>query len=194
VNGAKWRDVGAVMSVTLNNYTVTKKNGSVTTLNGSGKVYNVLGGLRKQLGTGGVSTIQHRIRFSGLTMTHNNKTFTDWGIAKTRTLSGNGDLYSITITGDTTLGGNQNVATWGTGRYGETFYTRFTTPIQANSSCGWASPTAGVKLHQGLRRSLTVTFGVDASGNPVSTGCPEYYKWDFQGIARSYTGVVKYNP
>jgi len=190
-NAVRWRDAGAILHVTFNNYGVKRPNGNILTYNGTGKVYNVLGGLRKDIPRGIVTNVQHRIRMNNIAMTYKNKAFT-WSFAKTRTYSANGDLYSITITGDTTIAGNANLGSWGTGRFGELFYTQFQQPIVANSSCGFAAPISGKKFHNGLRRDLTVTFGVDQSGNPQSTGCPYGYKYEFVGIARTVTGIVAY--
>jgi hypothetical protein len=196
-NATRWRQAGAVLQVTFNNYSVKRANGKVITYNGAGKVYNVSGGLRREVQAGTINQVVHRIRMANVQMTHNNKTFSDWGVAKTRTYSANGDLYTITVKGDTnaTLSGAGTVGSWGTGRYGEHFYTDFQQPIVANSSCGFDAPISGKKFHNGLRRDLTVTFGVDASGNPVTTAgaCPGYYKWEFVGPVRSYSGVVAYN-
>jgi hypothetical protein len=35
---------------------------------------------------------------------------------------------------------------------------------------------SGIRVHHGVVRELTVTFGVDASGNAVTSGCPYGYK------------------
>lgn len=196
-NAQRWRDAGAVLGVTFNEYTVKKgmgnSFGNAVTLNGTGKIYNVDGGLRKLIGNG-YDHVTHRIRFAGTRVGYKGHTFTSWNIAKTRTYSATGDLYSISVKGDTntSLNGAGNVGSWGTGRYGETVFTHFLVPIQANSSCGFAAPTAGKKFHDGLRRDLTVTFGVDASGNPVSSGCAYGYMYEYVGPRRTVTGIVAY--
>ncbi len=198
-NAQSWADAGAVMSVTYDNYAVRKgvgrSAGNAIVLNGSGKIYNVLGGLRRQVLRGTANQVQHRIRFSNLRMAYKNRLFTDIGIAKTRTWVNEGGFITIQVTGDTagsTLGGNSNVGHWGTNRQGVRSYTIFQQPVVANNNCGFDAPVSGVKVHKGLNRELTVTFGVDRQGNPVTGSCPYGYKYQFVGPRRTETGVVEY--
>ena len=198
-NAQSWAEAGAVMQVTYDNYTVRKgvgrSLGNAIVLNGTGKIYNVLGGLRRQVLRGNAGQVQHRIRFSNLRMAYKNRQFTDIGIAKTRTWVNEGGFISIRVTGDTAgtaFAGNSNVGHWGTNRQGTRSYTIFQQAVVANNNCGYDAPVAGVKVHKGLNRELTITLGVDRQGNPVTGSCPYGYKYQFVGPRRTETGVVEY--
>ena len=196
-NGARWRDAGAVVNVTFTDYKVTRTSrhqGQRTyVLNGSGTITNVVGGLRRELGNGGISTVRHRIRFTGMKTNWKGHDFTNWNTAKTRTYGYSEGIYSLQVTGDESVNGIDHVGAWGTGRRGQTVYTQFATPITAVSTYGFDHPTGGQKVHQGLVRSLTVTFGVDSLGNATAAGTAPYgYKYDFVGPHRSESSVIAY--
>ena len=87
---------------------------------------------------------------------------------------------------------SSNVETWGVNRAGHSFTTVINTPIVVNSSCGWYAPISGEKTHTVNSRVSTITFGTDANGNIVSSGCPNHYllNWTtIHGVAKSYVGT-----
>jgi hypothetical protein len=95
-----------------------------------------------------------------------------WQVARKRTFTNTSGQLGLKVEGDTAVGGYSNVVVWGVNRRGTAFYTQLTTPLTFNSQCT-SRPVSGIKVHNGLVKSISVTFGVDESGNPYSgTGCP----------------------
>lgn len=188
--GTKWADAGAKLTVTFNNYKVTRiSDGKSITLSGSKVVTNVNGGLARNLTSG--SSLVHTIRGS-ITVTFDDNSQRSWQIARKRTTSLSGSVYSIKIEGDTTVSGNTNIDVWGTNRYGNMFYASLTNPVVYSSACNYHA-VSGEVVHQGLLRTVTATFGVDQSGNAVSSGCPYGYKVSWTNIRGVFKqAIVQY--
>ncbi|HRB54637.1 MAG TPA: hypothetical protein PLD87_13245, partial [Bacteroidia bacterium] len=81
---------------------------------------------------------------------------------------------------------------WGVNRAGNTFFVSTDTTIILSSDCNY-NPMSGVRVHHGVVRELTVTFGVDQQGNAQTSGCPYGYKLNWTSangqahqIVRSY--------
>ena len=108
-------------------------------------------------------------------ITFDNNTTRTWNIDRTRSISRTNNITSVTITGNATQNGISNVATWGINRRGDSFTISIPTPVVLNSSCNFHA-ISGVRVHYGIARVLTVTYGVDASGNIVTSGCPYGYR------------------
>jgi hypothetical protein len=187
----KWKDVGAVTTITYNSFKVTHiSSGKSTTLNGVHTITNVSGGLVRYITSG--TPIVRKIRSSSMSLTFDDGTVRSWSVARKRTWTGAlGIATSLTLSGDTTIGGVANIVTWGTNRKGDAFTTAYTSPIVVKASCGWFAPVSGVKSHTAASRSSSITFGTDASGVPVASGCPNHYivNWTSpSGKPKSYIG------
>jgi hypothetical protein len=196
VSGAKWRDAGAVISITYNNFKVTTlSNNKSTILNGTHQITNVSGGLVPRIGIApNPTTIIRKIRGINMSITFDDNTVRSWSAARLRTWTGSAGIPTgLTITGDTTLNGVANTIVWGTNRAGKTFTTVVNTPVVVNSSCGWFSPVSGKKTHTINNRISSITFGTDANGNVASpTTCPNHYllTWtSLTNVAKSYVGT-----
>lgn len=195
VNGTYWKDAGAVLSIIYTNFKVTVlSNNKSTTLNGSHFITNVTGGIVAHIGISpNPSTIVRKIRSNNMSITFDDNTVRTWSVARARTWSGSAGVVSgLAISGDTTLSGTANTEVWGTNRAGHAFTTVINSPITVNVSCGWYAPVSGMKTHSFNNRVSTVTFGTDANGNTVSTGCPNHYiiNWtSMHGVAKSYIGT-----
>ncbi len=193
--GVKWKDVGSVITITYTNFKViTLSNGKSNTLNGVHTITNVTGGIVAHIGiTPNPSTIIRKIRANNMSVTFDDGTVRNWSAARKRTWTGSAGIASgLTIEGDTTLSGVPNTEVWGTNRAGNPFTTVMTVPLVVNSTCGWFNPTSGKKTHTFNNRVSTITFGTDASGNVVTTGCPNHYiiNWtSLSGVAKSYIGT-----
>lgn len=176
-NGARWRDTGAVATVTFNNYKVTKvSTNKSATFNGVHSITNITGGLVRKLGQSGTpNPIVHKVRSSNMSITFDDGTVRSWQVARKRTFSVSGTSYSLKVEGDTTIDSHSNAVVWGTNRAGNTFTTIIETAIIASNDCNW-EPTAGVKKHFVNGKTVTVTLGVDQSGNAVTSGCAYGYK------------------
>jgi hypothetical protein len=195
LTGNKWKDIGAELTITYINYKVTVlSTGKSTTLNGVHTITNVTGGIVNHIGLNtNPTTITRKIRANNMSITFDDGTVRSWSAARKRTWTGsNGTATSLTVEGDTTLAGVSNTEVWGINRAGNAFTTVMNTPIVVNSTCGWYAPVSGMKTHAFNSRVSTITFGTDASGNIVSSGCPQHYiiNWTSPlGVAKYYIGT-----
>ncbi|MES1226714.1 MAG: hypothetical protein ABUT20_65170, partial [Bacteroidota bacterium] len=168
--GVHWRDAGAVMTITITNLKITRVvDGRSITINGSKTITNVSGGLLHNLALL-PNPIVHKIESAGMTITFDNNTQRAWQIAKIRTFTYDAGVV-IRTAGFHTDGAYTNIAEWGTNRHGHPFATSISTssPVTIRQTCAWRI-TSGEVVHRKLAATATVTFGLDASGNP--TTCP----------------------
>ena len=180
IAGAHWTDMGAVLKVTHTNYKVTfpSLNNHYLTFNGSKYLTNV-NGINWVNIYFGTSTATIRERSYDMTVTFENGQTSTWKTARLSTWGINNftEVYAI-VNGDTTIAG-KTIDSWGVTRFGTNFSTEMITPWKANSTCGWWRPTQGKYTSTTDNFSITAVFGTDASGNPQSSGCPSYFKLDW---------------
>jgi hypothetical protein len=188
--GAKWKDMGSVITLTFTNYKVTRiSDGKYVTFNGTKTITNVNGGLISQLPTT-VTSVTHRIQATGLSMKFDDGSSRTWNTDRTRVITKSGSDYQASVTGNGSAGGHSNLAFWGVNRFGGAFYTEISSAIVVNtcSSQGRALAISGTKIHYGALVDITVTFGVNANGDADGT-CSAYgYKVSWvnnQGDAKS---------
>jgi hypothetical protein len=191
--GVRWRDTGAVVTVSIQNLKITRiRNQKTITLNGTYTYTNVTGGLLKDLAT--LNTITHTIAADSVSIQFADSATRIWSVAKQRTFTYN-DGIVITTTGTHSDGTNNNVAIWGTNRYGNSFETLITQPMIIAQSCDFRL-TSGQTETIRPALTLTITYGLDANGDP--TGCPGdgyyYYKavWVLNGSGKTYTWIAPY--
>ncbi|MES2558784.1 MAG: hypothetical protein V4590_03535 [Bacteroidota bacterium] len=187
VTGNNWGEAGAQIRITYTNLKITHVvTGKSVTLNGYHLITNVTGG-RAFIS----ATVTHTVR-GAMQVSFDNTTSRNWQVARRRVVNSSNGAYDVTISGDTTIAGLTNIVIWGTNRFGSEFYTQITQPIVFNSTCP-GKPVSGVKNHKKLAREITVTFGVDASGNPVSGTCPYGYKINWTNARNvNKTAVISY--
>ncbi|HEU4632661.1 MAG TPA: hypothetical protein VFS22_01670 [Flavisolibacter sp.] len=180
-SGVHWKDVGAQINVAFQNFKVTRKadNKSIT-INGTHTLTNVEGGLMRDLLLGR-SSITHTVASSNMSITFDDGTQRSWQVARKRvyTLANGG---TITITGTHTEGNQNNIAEWGTDRFGNAFATAITQPLVISANCQFRL-ISGQVTHNRMASTASVTFGLDKEGNPAS--CPAsgsfYYKLTWTG-------------
>ncbi len=174
-----WTTPGSIAKLTFINYKVTRLSDNKSlNFNGFHKITNVTGGGIIQLLLG--NSIVHQIR-ANMVITFDDGTTRTWMVAKTRTYSNTLGLIKNTIAGDTTFGTYTSVATWGTNRLGQPFTIDMPTAItynMAGSTCLY-KPLTGVIINYTTAFTLTLTYGVDILGNPVTIGCPYGYKFSW---------------
>ncbi|MBS1763859.1 MAG: hypothetical protein JSS90_02705 [Bacteroidetes bacterium] len=169
-----WSDAGSQLTVTFNNLTVTHvSSGKTYTLNGVRTITNVNGGLVDNSPTFTTPILHHITGM--LQITFDNNTTRTWNIDRDRLIERTNNVTTITSSGNASEGGFSNVAMWGINRLGNMFYVTIDTPIVRSSTCD-NDAMSGVKIHHGVVRDLTVTFGVDQQGNAQTSGCPYGYK------------------
>jgi hypothetical protein len=127
-----------------------------------------------------------------MSVAFDNGTSHNWQIARRRIITSSTGVYEVTLIGDTSIAGFNNVVVWGTNRRGNIFYTQINQAVKWNTTCP-AGPSSGVKVHKGIAREITVTFGVDQSGNPVTGSCPYGFKIGWQNlINQSRVAIISY--
>ena len=174
-----WSAAGCVLTVTFNQLTITRLSDNKSLVyNGTRNITNVNGGLVDDA-TDFTTPIVHHIT-GMMQLTFDNSTTRTWNIDRTRTINRVSNVTTVTITGNATQGGFSNVSIWGINRKGNTFYISIPTPVVLSSTCSY-NAMSGVRIHHGVIRDLTVTYGVDASGNAVTSGCPYGFRLNWIG-------------
>jgi hypothetical protein len=189
---AKWSVPGSVLTITYNNYKVTKlSTGKSITLNGTLVVTNVSTSTNTYWTLPVNSSIEHKIR-GALTITFDDGTQRIWNIARHKTITNHGSFYyTLSIAGDTAVSSYSHVEAWGINRNGEHFYGETTSAIVYSTSCGF-DPISGVYVHQGIARTLTATFGVNSDGTVnTSLTCPYGWKIDWINASGNAKEVIK---
>jgi hypothetical protein len=172
--GVHWKDAGAVLTVTFQNLKITRASDSKSiTINGTQTYTNVSGGLLINLLL--LGTITHTITSSDMSVTFDDNTQRTWQVAKQRVYAISNNVGTITITGTHTEGNITNVAEWGTNRFGHAFTSSTVQPLVISSDCNFRLISGEVK-HITPLVTATVTFGLNADGNPTSCpGTGHYY-------------------
>ncbi|MBS1511757.1 MAG: hypothetical protein JST86_13000 [Bacteroidetes bacterium] len=190
--GQQWKNAGAQLTITATNlkYTRVSNNKSIT-INGSEVITNVTGGLLRNLAT--VGTITHTIASSGINITFDDGSQRSWQIAKQRVFTYSNGIV-ISTTGTHTEGTLTGVSEWGSNRFGNAFVTQIIDPMVIRQDCNFRLTSGHVK-HSKLLRTVDVTFGLDAQGNPTSCpGTGNYYMkivW-VNALGVSVTAILPY--
>jgi len=165
--GVRWKNAGAQLNVSFQNFKITRlsDNKSIT-INGTQTYTNVSGGLLINLPV--LNTITHTITSSNMSVTFDNGSQRTWQVARQRVFTYNNGVV-ITVTGTHSEGNVSGIAEWGTNRFGHAFATAIVTPLVFRQDCS-ARLVSGKVHHNNAVVDATVTFGLDAQGNP--TGCP----------------------
>lgn len=179
VNGARWRDVSAQLTINFINYKVTR-NGKSMVLNGTHNLVNVSGGLVNELSADKPSIVR-KVKSDNMNITFDDNTTREWSVAKRRTWDFNGGNYKLTVTGEANVSSLNNVCAWGTTRKGKSFTTQITSPVVLLKNCGWNKPVSGVKVHTVEDRNATVTLGTNSNGDVDSGNCPNNFKVEWTG-------------
>jgi hypothetical protein len=184
----RWHEAGCTLTLTFVNFAVTTLSDNKTfTFNGTHTVTNVSGGRLAEITSG--TPLVHKIR-ANMQLTFDDGTTRTWGAARVRTFTLSNNVLSTQVVGDTAVSGYSNVAEWGINRAGENFACSITTPVVIDLQGGSClnKPLSGVRVHHRLTHEITVTYGVDANGTPVSSGtCPYGFKANWinaHGVAK----------
>jgi len=185
-----WGDAGAVLTTEAHDLKITRvADGKSITINGTSTITNVTGGLLYQLAT--VGPIIHQLASNGISITFDNGTQSTWQMARRRTFSYNNGIV-VTVTGTHTDGSFTDISEWGTDRFGGAFTTRITQPLSVRQDCNFRL-VGGEVLNTGTWGTIVSTFGLDATGAPV-TACPSgffYFKAVWSG-ANGASGTIIY--
>ena len=190
MNGKKWIDTGAIIKET---YSITLTRGSKT---------------RTYLGTRILTNVSGGNRFYGLPYTsiytmHSYDTVTFDNGAKSicwisRKNSFNKQSLTFTTGGDSTINGNA-CTIGGFNRFGNNFLVQAPQDIVSTKDCGFYNPLSGMRIYVSTSTSnannekITLTYGVDSSGNQVSSGCAWGYKLNWLKLnGNQGTSIIQY--
>jgi hypothetical protein len=194
--GNSWHDAGSVLTITFNNYKVTRlsDNKSIT-FNGVKTLTNV-NGHNWITFLAGTSTFKYRSRAYNVNVSFNNGTSAVWNQANTTEwlytpVSSHGDYLTFTANGDTVINGHTATSMWGTNRYGQAFTTHYNSPVVSNTYCGLWRPNSGEMVHH-VNNDFTLTLGVDQSGNPTTLDCAYGYKVTWTRNGNTRTAILSY--
>ncbi len=187
INGTRWGDIGAVIKQTFDTVKVTYSNGKTRTYNGIRLVTNVTGGYWY---SGNPDSVAHRVRFNGSVTYDNGSTKNFWIARLNSYVKSAKKFYSD---GDTTISGNKYTQ-GGTSRFGNAFTVQAAQVYIADSTCGFDKPYFGKRIYTSDNRDVTITFGVDASGNQVPLGnCAYGYKIEWVRFNKQKaTAIIAY--
>lgn len=188
----RWVNAGAYFTVNYQNLRITRVSDSKSILiNGEKRITNVSGGKLRNLATR-TTPIVHEVTSSSMNITFDDGTQRSWQIAKRRTFTYYDNGIVISVTGFGPQGGG--VAEWGINRHNNSFTSAIIEPMVVKQSCNFRLVSGKIK-HTGPVVTVNTTFGLDATGNPV-TACPTgafYYKLVWTGAnGLSYTHIAPY--
>jgi hypothetical protein len=192
--GVHWKDAGAAVTITYQNYKVTRlsDNKSIT-INGSQTYTNVSGGLLLNLLVPG-SHITRSLTSDDMSVKFDDGTERTWHTAKQAVLTNENNSIVVTLSGVYRDGNDTTIAEWGTNRFGHAFVSSTVEPIVIRQDCDFRIVSGEIK-HVTPNVTANATFGLDASGNPTSCpGSGHYYLkvvWTGSG-GNSLTVIVPY--
>jgi hypothetical protein len=184
--GVYWRTPEAVVSVSIQNLTITRLSDNKTiVINGTKTITNVSGGLLVDLAT--LGTITHTIS-GNLSITFPNGSQRDWNVSKQRVFTyDNGIVITTTGTHSDSLG-NTNVAEWGTNRYGVGFESEISQPKVIRQDCDFRLVSGQNTILRTDNITSVITYGLDSDGNPTS--CPGSGTYYFKVVVTFPNGLV----
>lgn len=170
VAGTHWTTAGDQITVQFQNLAITRLiDKKAITFNGTHTYTNVSGGSLLSLTSNSASPITHTISSSNMSITFDDGSQRTWSIARQRVFSYNNGLV-IAESGTHTNGSMTNISEWGTNRFGNSFTAQITSPLTAMVCSGALQVTSGIYMLTNDAGVLTLTFGLDGSGNALS-GC-----------------------
>jgi len=189
VTGTAWHNPGSVLAVTYNNYKVVFTSDNHSMLFHGQKFLTDQNGINWLTWLSGLDTLSLKENTSNITVQFETGQTASWNWDRVSKwwLSG-ATIYAV-VNGDS-LNGNQVIDSWGQTRWGTYYTTYMNTPWQANSNCGWWRPTAGQYTSTTTNFTVGATFGTDASGTPVNSGCPNYFDLTWTITSPSSNGSI----
>jgi hypothetical protein len=188
--GTHWMDANAVVTVAVQNLTITRLiDGKTIILNGTRTFTNVSGGSMTDLAT--LGTITHTVS-DNLSITFADNLIRTWQVSKQRVYTYN-DGIVLTTTGTHSDGVNTNVAEWGLNRFGTAFESLITVPKVFRQDCDFRLVSGQNVILRADSLNTTITYGLDATG--LATSCPgsgNYYleaTWTFPN-GKSTTPII----
>lgn len=174
--GNFFSDLGAEYNIVFEGFGSTYR-GKTFTLNGTQTVKNITGGLPRYVvfRPNQFTKVEHEVSGEMSLKFDESETARTWSVSRVISWENQSGLLSYTIKGAGSQDGYDNLSLWGINRNGNRFYTQITTPISANSSCGWYRPTSGSRLHTVKDTDGSNMLVIEATLNTGSDGCGNGY-------------------
>lgn len=195
--GQHWKKAGSEVTITIDALTITRvRDGKTIVINGTKTITNTSGGLLQDLATSG--PIVHDIS-ANLSITFGSGLTRDWNVSRHRVFTYDNGIVE-TVTGTHSDGTNNNIAIWGTTRFGVSFTNMITSPKIFEQSCNFNLTSGQDSIIRSDKITSVITYGLDASGNP-ETACPVtsaggfYYAklvWTNGNNGKVYTYIFPY--
>jgi hypothetical protein len=171
--GVHWKDQGAAVSIAVQNLKITRvSDGKTIIINGTKTITNVSGGSLTDLAN--AISITHNIS-DNFSVTFSDNEVRSWQTSKQRVFTyNNGIVFSTT--GTHSDGTNNNVAEWGTNRFGTAFESLISVPKVFRQDCDFRLVSGQNVILRSDSLNSTITYGLDATGSPTSCpGSGNYY-------------------
>lgn len=170
--GMQWENAGATFKVIFTDFKITRDSDKKSiTLNGEQSYTNLNGGTLAKLST--LESVIHTVVSNGLSVTFKDGSKRTWQVSQKRVYTYNNGIVA-TVLGMRTEGNDTNIAIWGINRFGTAFTSSITSPIVIRQDCSFRLTEGEIKHTLGPI-TATATFGLNASGNPVSCPSGKYY-------------------
>jgi hypothetical protein len=196
-----WKNPGASININFEQYEViVLANNKSIWMNGSSTIINVSGGLLQKasditLNPG--DTLKDNVS-GNIAFTYNDnvniiQTWT-WYINQVRKFTIQNAILTSSINGDSSINGSNDISTSGTTRFGSVFYTQTIAPVVQTISSLYilSNPISGEKAIHGIPEPLSIEYGVDSNGNPVSGISPYGYKISWISNGGQAVTIVSY--
>lgn len=188
-----WGDPGASVNITIDNLKITRViDGKSIVINGSKTFTNVTGGHLVDLPN--LDSIVHT-NTGNMSILFDNGTTRAWNESKKRVFTYNDGVVETTTGTYTDSLGNSDVSYWGTNRDGISFEAMITAPKVIEESCDFRLVSGADKLIRSDNITLTVTYGLNSSGQPTScpgTGTYYYEAVRVNAAGKTFTKIAPY--
>jgi len=190
VNGTKWSDSGAIIRVTFDTVKIIV-NGKTRIYQGVRYITNVSGG--NLYGNSFIGTHVYKVHAYGSVTFEDNSVRNYWITRKNGFIINSLTDISFTSEGDTTIAGDKYTM-GGDTRFGKAFTVKDSQQYVSTKSCSnYTHPSKGIRTYTSDNRSYTITFGVNALGNQVTSGCADYYKLSWTRYnGQNATAIISY--
>jgi hypothetical protein len=163
-----WRDVGASVSINIQNLKITRISDNTSIIiNGTKTITNVSGGAWLELAN--QMTITHKVSDS-LSITYPNGSQGVWNVAKQRVFTYNNGVVISTTGIHTDAQSNTDVAEWGINRFGTSIESLISVAKVIRQDCDSRLVSGQNVILRSDSLNSTITYGLNASGN--ATTCP----------------------
>jgi hypothetical protein len=195
-NGKRWSHTGAILKLDYMNYKVTRVSDNANVMfNGTVDVKNTSGGNAVLLILGFKSQLVHDVSGNNINVKFEDGSASIFNLSRKYTHTYSASVYQVVGEGTGTKNGISQLENWGTTRDGDEFTSQVTEAVVWNNTCGAHKATKGVlDIRVDAKQfKIVTTLGVNASGDPVTSGCPWGIKVEWEYKNKSGKKMYPYN-